>query len=293
VSILPPDQDAHTLAPRPSYAVKVGRADLFVVTGLDLETWVPALLRKAGNSRVRPGAPGYVNASQGVHLLGIPASVDRSRGDVHVYGNPHIHTSPVNMRVVVRNIATALTRVDPAHRDTYTRAAERVVADLDARTFGPELVAALGGDLAARLAAKGKLFQLLEKRQYQGRPMSALLGGWLGRLVKARGAPIATYHKNWTYLIQLAGLRLAAVAEPKPGVPPTAAHVASMLTTVKQQNVRLLLAARHYPPSRVRAVADKAGLEPTMVPFHVGSDGTKTYPDLVERWVRALERSVR
>lgn len=292
-AVLPPDQDAHTLAPRPSYAVKVGRADLFVVTGLDLETWVPALLRKAGNSRVRPGAVGYVSASEGANLLGVPASADRSQGDVHVYGNPHIHTSPVNMRVVVRNIATGLARVDSTNREAYTRAAERVVADLDARIFGPELTKALGGDLAARLAARGKLFDLLDTREYQGRPMSALLGGWMRRLAKARGARIATYHKNWVYLAQTFGLQVAVVAEPKPGVPPTAGHIASMLATVRQQNVKILLAARHYPPGRVRAVADKTGLEPVSVPFHVGSDGTKTYPDLVERWVRALERTLR
>jgi zinc/manganese transport system substrate-binding protein len=276
-----------------AHAVKVGRADLFVVTGLDLETWVPALLRKAGNSRVRPGAVGYVRAAENIQLLDVPSSGDRSQGDAHLFGNPHIHASVLDMRVVIRNIAAGLVRVDPENRDAYTKAAEAVVADLDSRMFGPRLTKALGGDLAARLAARGKLLDLLNTREFEGRPMSALLGGWMARLAKARGARIAIYHKNWAYLAQAFGIRVAVVAEPKPGVPPTASHIVSMLDTVKQEDVKGLLAAGHYSPRRVRAVAEKVGLEPVSVPFHVGSDGTKTYPDLVERWVRALERTVR
>ncbi len=288
-SILPPEQDAHTLAPRPSYAVKVGRADLFVATGLDLETWVPALLRKAGNASVMPGASGYVRATDGVLLLDVPASADRAHGDVHVYGNPHIHTSPLNMRQVARNIADGLVRIDPTHRETYLKNAEALVADLDARTFGRALVQALGGDLAARLAAEGKLFDLLESRTFRGAPMTALLGGWLGRLSKVRGAPITTYHKNWAYLLRLTGIRLVAVAEPRPGVPPSPGDIARMVGAVEQHGVKTMLAARHYPPDRVRVISKKAGVAPARVPFHVGSEGTRTYPDLVERWVRALE----
>ena len=290
-AILPPDQDAHTLAPRPSYAVKVGRADLFVVNGLDLETWAPVLVAKSGNSRVAEGAPGWVRAADGVHLLGVPASLDRALGDVHAFGNPHIHTSVVNMRVVLRNIAAALARVDPENAAAYTKAATEAIADLDRRTFGPELTRAIGGDLAAQLASKGKLFAFLKDEVHEGRPLEDLLGGWLLRLQRVRDAPIATYHQNWDYLAQLAGIRVVAIAEPRPGIPPTATHVAQMARDVQRTGARILLAARHYPRSRVEAVAEKAGLTPVIVPFHVGSDGTTTYPELVERWVQALERA--
>jgi len=291
-SILPPEQDAHTLAPRPSYALKLSRADLFVATGLDLEIWVPALLRRAGNASVRPGAPGYVRAADGVPMLNVPTSADRSGGDVHVQGNPHIHTSPVNMRFVLRNISAGLGRVDPTNAGTYTASAERVIKDLDERLFGPELVAAMGGDLAARLAARGRLFDLLKEREWEGRPMSALLGGWLGRLQKAQGAPVASYHLNWAYLIRLTGLRLVTVAEPKPGLPPTPGHVARMLQTVQQESVKVLLAARHFPPDSVAAVCEKTGLTALRLPFHTGSEGVSSYPALVERWVQVLEQTL-
>ncbi len=288
-SLLPPNQDAHTLAPRPSYAVKVGRADLFVATGLDLEIWVPALLRRAGNARVRPGTPGYVNASEGVPMMDIPLSADRSQGDIHVHGNPHIHTSPVNMRFVIRNIAAGMIRVDPTNADAYTNASERVIADLDKRIFGADLVAAMGGDLTARLAARGRLFELLDSREYDGRPMKALIGGWLGRLQNVRGVSVATYHQNWAYLLRLSGLRLAAVAEPKPGIPPSPRHIATMVSTASKHNVKVLLAARYYPPDRVQTVSEKINVRAVRLPFHTGSDNTQTYLDLVEHWVKALE----
>lgn len=290
-ALLPPDQDAHTLTPRPSYAVKVGRADLFVATGLDLETWVPALLRKAGNRRVRPGAPGYVKAAEGVHLLDTPRSADRSQGDVHVYGNPHIHTSPVNMRVVVRNIAAGLSRVDPERAAAYAKASARVVLDLDERLFGAELVRLLGGDLAAKLASKGKLIDFLTQRKYRGKPLIAFLGGWMGGLRAVRGRTIVTYHANWAYLARLFGVDIGGVAEAKPGIPPSATHVASLVAAVQKRGVLVLLAARHYPAGRVHAVAKKAGVAPVTVPFHVGSGGTTTYPELVDRWVAALRRA--
>ena len=96
-AIVPGNADAHFVKPKPSYAFMLRDADLFVSTGLDLELWAPVLVNKAGNRRIVDGAEGYVSASQGLDLMEKPASMDRSAGDVHVYGNPHITTSPLNM----------------------------------------------------------------------------------------------------------------------------------------------------------------------------------------------------
>ncbi|MDH3424555.1 MAG: metal ABC transporter substrate-binding protein, partial [Gemmatimonadota bacterium] len=120
VSIAAPSEDSHFVRPKPSYALELRRADLFVTTGLDLELWVPALLDKAGNADVLEGRPGYVSAHTGIRLLDIPAAADRSQGDVHIYGNPHLHTDPLRALQVARSITTGLKRVAPdrtAHFD--------------------------------------------------------------------------------------------------------------------------------------------------------------------------------
>ena len=96
------DEDPHFVQPRPSFVPLLRNADLFVTTGMDLELWVPALLDRAGNPRIREGAPGFVAAFQGIRLLEVPASLSRAQGDIHVDGNPHIHTDPINAIVISR-----------------------------------------------------------------------------------------------------------------------------------------------------------------------------------------------
>ncbi len=287
-AICPPDQDAHFLAPRPSYALDVASADVFIDTGLDLELWAPVLLQKAANPKVMPGGAGYVSASEGVALLEVPASADRSQGDVHVFGNPHFTTSPLAMRVVLRNIARGLGRVDPANAATYTAGAAKAVLDLDERMFGKSLVATLGGDTLARLAEKGKLDGFLASKQFQGQPLSTQLGGWLGKLKPYAGSPIVTYHNNWPYFVQVFGLRQVATIEPKPGVPPTPAHVAEILEIAVREHLKVVLDASYFPKERVEEVAQRANAHALMLPYHPGSAGTKTYPDMLNIWVDRL-----
>jgi zinc/manganese transport system substrate-binding protein len=98
VSATTPDQDVHYIQARPSLIAQVRRADLVVCTGADLEVgWLPVLLRQGGNAKVQPGQDGYLEASSAVQLLEVPTSVDRSQGDVHPYGNPHIQLDPRNI----------------------------------------------------------------------------------------------------------------------------------------------------------------------------------------------------
>ena len=106
-SIAGPSEDAHSVRPKPSFALDLRRADMFVTTGLDLELWVPALLDKANNPRVLEGGRGYVTAYSGIELLQIPATADRSAGDVHIYGNPHLHTDPLRTIQIARNVTQA------------------------------------------------------------------------------------------------------------------------------------------------------------------------------------------
>ena len=112
-SIANPNEDAHFVRPKPSFALDLRRADMFINTGLDLELWVPTLLDRAGNAQVMEGGRGYVTTYTGIRLLDIPVAADRSAGDVHIYGNPHLTTDPLRALQVARNITTGLKRVSP------------------------------------------------------------------------------------------------------------------------------------------------------------------------------------
>ncbi|MDR3214579.1 MAG: zinc ABC transporter substrate-binding protein [Azoarcus sp.] len=113
-------QDPHHIEARPSLIARARAADLLVATGAELEIgWLPILLRESGNERIQPGQPGYLEAATLVHLRDVPASVDRSMGDVHAAGDPHFHLDPRNILPVAEALADRLARVDPAGAESY------------------------------------------------------------------------------------------------------------------------------------------------------------------------------
>ncbi|KPK12430.1 MAG: zinc ABC transporter substrate-binding protein [Acidithiobacillales bacterium SG8_45] len=113
-------QDPHHIQARPSLMARMRRADLVVCTGADLEVgWLPVLLRKAGGKSVQPGSDGYFEAAAQVVLLGIPKTVDRSMGDVHAAGNPHIQTDPDNILRVAEALVKRLKKIDPGNGALY------------------------------------------------------------------------------------------------------------------------------------------------------------------------------
>jgi zinc/manganese transport system substrate-binding protein len=118
-------QDPHSLQARPSLIAAVRNADLLICTGADLEIgWLPLLLRRAGNAKVQAGSPGHFLAADFVRRLEIPKSIDRSQGDVHPQGNPHIHLHPRNIERVARALADRLGQIDPANSEIYQSKAD-------------------------------------------------------------------------------------------------------------------------------------------------------------------------
>ncbi len=118
-------QDPHMLQARPSLIAGARSADLLVCTGADLEIgWLPLLLRRSGNPDIQPGNPGHFMAADYVRRIEIPANVDRSQGDVHPQGNPHIHLHPRNIERVAEALAERLARLDPANAASYSANAQ-------------------------------------------------------------------------------------------------------------------------------------------------------------------------
>jgi len=113
-------QDPHRVQARPSLLARARSAQLLLATGAELEIgWLPILQREAGNPKILSGAPGMFEASQYVQLLGIPTSVDRSMGDVHAAGNPHIQTDPRNFLPIARALTERLTLLDSVNGSFY------------------------------------------------------------------------------------------------------------------------------------------------------------------------------
>lgn len=118
-------QDPHYIQARPSLIAKARHADLLVCTGAELESgWLPLLQRKAGNAAIQTGAAGYFVASDYVSLMAIPTSLDRSQGDVHAAGNPHIQTSPLNIQLVANALTKRLQELDTDNADFYQQRSE-------------------------------------------------------------------------------------------------------------------------------------------------------------------------
>lgn len=129
-----PTEDPHFVDAKPSFIVKLNHADALVEGGADLEIgWLPALLDQARNDRLAPGAPGRIACSQGVQLLEIPATLDRSKGDIHAAGNPHYLTDPNNAKAVARNIAERFSQLDPKSGEVYQANLKKFLDRLDAK----------------------------------------------------------------------------------------------------------------------------------------------------------------
>jgi ABC-type Zn uptake system ZnuABC Zn-binding protein ZnuA len=288
-SIVRGDQDAHFIRPKPSFATALRKADVLIATGLDLELWVQTVIDNSGNVKIRSGEPGYVSASAGMHLLEKPEVISRAEGGVHIYGNPHVTCSPINMKLAARNIATGLIKNDPEGRQEYLQRLEKLRRQIDERLFGTHLVDMLGGETLCNLAEQDHLIDFLKQQEFEGKPLIEYLGGWMKRTLPLRGIPIVTYHKNWVYFIRLFGLEEAGTVEPKPGIPPSPKHVAHLINLMRDRNISIILAANYFDQQKIRAVALRTDSEAVIVPLYVGgAEGIDDYFELVDHWIDGL-----
>ena len=113
-------QDPHHVEAKPSLIARARNADLVIATGAELEiAWLPLVMQQSGNAKVRPGQPGYFEAAAHVPMIEKPARLDRAEGDVHPYGNPHVHTDPRNIARVAQPLSAKLAELDPSNASYY------------------------------------------------------------------------------------------------------------------------------------------------------------------------------
>ncbi len=288
-AIVQPVQDPHHVRPKPSFVRMVQRCDVLISTGLDLEMWLPSVIDKSGNQKVRSGETGYVAVSQGLPLLEKPEVISQAEGDVHVYGNPHIMCSPINARHVAANIAAGLIKNDPEGKAFYEENLKHFQDQIDTHLFGEELVGLIGGETLCKLAIEHKLINLLQSQKLEGKPVMDRLGGWMKQMMPLRGAQLVVYHKDWSYLMDLFGLEVAGDVEPKPGIPPSPKHVLSLIELMEEKHIHIILAANYWDQQKITSISEKTNAKAIIAPLFVGgADDTGDYFKLVDHWVNSL-----
>ena len=283
-------RDPHFLQAKPSYILRARGAELWIRVGMELEIgWETPVLDGARNPRIREGAAGHLDASRDVVRLDVPTQrVTRAMGDVHPAGSPHYWLDPLNGRIVARTVCERLCELAPVRAELFRGNLDNFVAELDRRMFGRELVAQVGADRLWALLLSGGLYADLDARGLSGR-----LGGWYGALRPHRGKTIVAYHRSWTYFTNRFGLEIAAELEPKPGIPPSARHLASVVETVKTRQARVILIEPFYNRRAADFVAGRTEAEVLVCANSVGGQPeAEDYLSLLDVIVKRLSEAL-
>ena len=249
-----PTEDPHFVDAKPSHIVTLNRADVLIDGGAELELgWLPPLLESSRNSKIGSGAPGRVVASTGIRMVDVPTSFDRSKGDIHSLGNPHFLADPVNAKVVAKNIAEHLSRVDAANAAFYAANLARFNSTIDTN-----------------------------------------MARWTRTMAPFRGSKVVTYHKDFVYFANRFGLNIIGELEPKPGIAPSPAHLASVIGAMKSQGGKVLLVQPYQNRRTAETVARQTGAKVLDMPQQPGARaGTNTYVEMIDNLVNTLAAGLR
>ncbi|MBP1611071.1 MAG: zinc/manganese transport system substrate-binding protein/zinc transport system substrate-binding, partial [Acidobacteria bacterium] len=261
----------------------------FIENGFSLELWADEVVNGSGNSRIFRGTPGRIIAGTGISTLEIPSVLTRELGDIHPQGNPHVWLDPLLAKAETANIAEALKRVDPQGAKYYASRLDDFDKRINDALFGPDLVKIIGIQKLTRLAWNGELFNFLDANKLDGKPLSALKGGWLKQADALRGIKAVEFHKVWVYFARIFGIQLMGTVEERPGIPPGPQHVRQVTELVESQKIPLIMVDNFYGPSLPNSIARQTGATVVLLPNQVeGEPGIKTYFDLIDHLIRQL-----
>ena len=224
-------QDPHFVEAKPSFILKLQKADVLIVVGRELEIgWLPPLVQQSRNGKIQPGAEGYLDASLGAEILEMPTGqITRAMGDVHPLGNPHYWMDPENGKRIAKEIADKFDQYRPNDR-----------AYFDQRL----------SDFTTRL-------DVAEKR-------------WLAMMAPYKGTKVVTYHRSFPNFAERFGLEIIGYVEPRPGIPPTPQHTLDVMNEMKRQNVKLVLVEPYFDLKTPEAIGRETGARVLVMPPSVG-----------------------
>jgi len=250
-------QDPHFVEAKPSFILKLQRADVLVAVGRELEIgWLPPLIQQSRNSKIQPGSPGYLDASLGATILEIPTgTITRAMGDVHPQGNPHYWMDPENGKRIGKEIADKLSEIRSNDRSYFQ---QRLA------------------DFSARLDAA-------EKR-------------WLAQMAPYKGTKVVTYHRSFPNFAERFGLDIVGYVEPKPGIPPTPQHTLDLINEMKRQNIKIILVEPYFDLKTPNAIGRDTGAQVLVMPPSVGgtkdvTDYFKLFDYDINLLIEAIKKS--
>jgi zinc/manganese transport system substrate-binding protein len=215
-------QDPHFVEPKPSFLLKLQKADVLAVVGLQLEIgWLPPLITQSRNAKIQVGAPGYMDMSGYCQILEIPqGQVTRAMGDVHPLGNPHYWLDPDNGRRIARGIAAKLGDLDPPNSAYYQQR-----------------------------------FQDFDKR------LSAAEQKWDAEMKPFHGRKVVTYHNSFPNFAKHFGLNVIGYVEPRPGIPPTPSHTIELIGLMKRENCKVILVEPYFDLKTPQSIGRETGAQ--------------------------------
>src|SRR5882672_10093691 len=224
-------QDPHFVEAKPSFILKLQRADVLIAVGRDLEIgWLPPLLTQSRNGKIQLGGPGYLDASLNAAILEMPTGqITRAEGDVHPLGNPHYWLDPENGKRIAKEIADKFDQLRPNDR-----------AYFDQRL----------NDFTTRL-------DTAEKR-------------WLAMMAPYKGTKVVTYHRSFPNFSERFGLEIIGYVEPRPGIPPTPQHTLDLINEMKRQKVKVVLVEPYFDLKTPTAIGRETGARVLVMPPSVG-----------------------
>jgi zinc/manganese transport system substrate-binding protein len=253
VSLSSGTRDPHFIEPRPSMVMKLKRADLVVLVGMDLDIWIESLLDTARNYSIKFGNSGYLDVSESIEKLEIPqGKIDGSMGHVHPQGNPHYWLDPENTKIMAKSITQKLIELSPASASFY---------ETNFKNFSDK--------------------------------MDKNIMGWQATLNPYKNEKIITYHRSWPYFANRFGLDIIDEIEPKPGIPPSPGHLREVLKRIKQSRIKVVLMEMFYDPKPAQFLASQTNIKVVAVPNSVGGiPAAKDYFSLMDIIVNKLAKAL-
>jgi zinc/manganese transport system substrate-binding protein len=224
-------QDPHFVEAKPSFVLKLNKAQLLIIVGRDLEIgWLPPLITQSRNARIQQGAEGYLDASLTAKILELPTGqITRAMGDVHPLGNPHYWLDPENGKRIAKAIQGKLSQLDGANAAFYA-----------------------------------------QHEQDFERRLDEALKRWKAQMDPYRGLKVVTYHRSWPNFADAFGLDVIAYIEPKPGIPPTPQHTLDVIQAMKAQNIKIIMVEPYFDLKTPNAIAAATGAKVLVMPPSVG-----------------------
>ncbi len=247
-------QDPHFVDPKPSFLLKLSKAELLIVVGLELEIgWLPPLITQSSNPRIQVGAPGYFDASRFARILELPTGqVTRAEGDVHPLGNPHYWLDPDNGLRIAKGIQNKISEMRPND--------------------------------AAYFAERYDAFaQRLKQSDQQ----------WQAQMKPYAGRKVVTYHRSWPNFAEHFGLNVVGYVEPRPGIPPSPQHTVELIGQMKRDAVKVIMVEPYFDLKTPNSIARDTGAAVVVLMPSVGGEKEITdYFKLLDYDIAKLKKAL-